>query len=360
MKKLLFLAALGAVLLASCKKDEGNDNGTIAAIEIRYPDDLEELELDYSNPNRKLEFSWLPASDASLQYKLIFSLDEQLQSPQTIDAGTVAGLDVSHQELEQLLERLGVRAYHRGEVFWTVEVQGGAGSKRGDVRSMKVFRFLKPFTDPRDNEEYRVCRIVDPVTGDYAVWMAENLRATTYADGTALPGYRMYDGDDPARIKVYGAYYDWNTVMRGNRGAEEGEKIQGIAPDGWHIPTKNEWDFIINSADVGNGPATELKDKEWWDPSSINVGTNSGGFGMPGAGYIWTNSNPDHAVLESGAYAYYWTATQPVSGDVFPWDPPAAEFPNQATTYGFNKDDFGAALYPYPKERGFSVRCVAD
>lgn len=57
---------------------------------------------------------------------------------------------------------------------------------RSEIRSMKLFRFYKPFIDPRDNEEYRVCRVFDPISEDYAVWLADNLRATTYSDGTPL------------------------------------------------------------------------------------------------------------------------------------------------------------------------------
>ena len=57
---------------------------------------------------------------------------------------------------------------------------------------------------------------------------------------------------------------------------------------------------------------------------------------------------------------YFWTATAPKAGDIYPWNPPVENFPNQAVTYGFNVNDFGAALYPYDRTRGFSVRCVLD
>lgn len=72
---------------------------------------------------------------------------------------------------------------------------------------MKLFRFYKPFIDPRDNEEYRVCRVFDPISEDYAVWLADNLRATTYSDGTPLGEndvkfYTPQEGEDESWTKV--------------------------------------------------------------------------------------------------------------------------------------------------------------
>ena len=87
--------------------------------------------------------------------------------------------------------------------------------------------------------------------------------------------------------------------MRGTRGAEEGEKIQGIAPEGWHIPTKTEWDFLINACGDPTMPATILKEKSYWDPNAGDVGMNSIGFNMAGTGYIW--SIPENDVIEAFA-----------------------------------------------------------
>ena len=103
---------------------------------------------------------------------------------------------------------------------------------------MDLFRFYKPFVDPRDNEEYRVCRVEDALTGDYAVWLADNMRATVYADGTAIgaEGVRFY-GDNPddgtmTDMKdIYGGYYTWTAAVRDVASAESGTQVQGVCPD---------------------------------------------------------------------------------------------------------------------------------
>ena len=105
-------------------------------------------------------------------------------------------------------------------------------------------------------------------------------------------------------------------------------------------------------------PGTILKEKNYWDPNAGDVGLNSIGFNLAGTGYIW--SIPENDIIEAFATSYYWTATAPKEGDVYPWNPDPANFPNQGVTYGFTSNDSGAALYPYDRTRGYCVRCVLD
>lgn len=365
MKKVLLslasaLFVFGAV---SCQKENGNGDGDqVAQIAVFSPDDLEEFDLDYENQQKKLTFEW-ESDDASATYSIIFSLSEEMTETESVEVGTGFVKDLTHLDFDNILADLGVGEYKRGTLYWAIQGVSEAGTSMSEVRSMELFRFYKPFVDPRDNEEYRVCKVVDKLTGDYAVWLADNLRATKYSDGTEIGenGVKFYspgEDGDPEMVDIYGGYYTWTAMMRGDKGAEEGEKIQGVAPQGWHIPTKAEWDFLINACTDSDNPAESLKNKDYWDPASLNVGKNTIGFNMAAAGYIW--EIPVNDVIENGAKAYFWTATAPKEGDVYPWDPPVADFPNQGVTYGFDKDDFGAALYPYSRSRGYSVRCVLD
>ncbi|MCK9507756.1 MAG: fibrobacter succinogenes major paralogous domain-containing protein [Pigmentiphaga sp.] len=361
MKKLMYLfIPILFLIFTACEKN-GIDNEEIKKqdVIVYLPDDLEEFDLQYENQTKKLDFEW--ESEDGFNYAIAFSLDEEMNEVKTVDVGSVNSKSLTHLELDNLLDELGVKTYHRGEIFWQILGKKAKIEAVSEVRSIKLFRFFKPFIDPRDQEEYRVARVIDPLTGEYAIWLGDNLRAVIYSDGTPVNEVKFYEpkeGEDESWTKKFGAYYTWNAVMKGNQGAEEGEKIQGIAPVGWHIPTKVEWDFLINCCDQGNGPATELKDKNLWNASATNVGTNSINFNMAGAGYIWTLT--EHSVIEEFMTSYFWTATAPRAGDIFPWDPPAENFPNQAVTYGFNANDFGAALYPYDRTRGFSLRCVMD
>ncbi|NDV46588.1 hypothetical protein D0T49_05965 [Paludibacter sp. 221] len=360
-KACIYLLAVLFISFTACNQN-GPDNGdpTVADITVYLPDDLEEFDLLYDNQQKQLEFEW-DNEDEGVEYSILFSLDDEMNNPKTISVGTELTKKLTHAELDAILGELGVKEYNRGDLYWKIQGKKEGAVANSEVRSMKLFRFYKPFVDPRDNETYRVCRVVDPLTGNYAVWLADNLRATKYSDGTPVEGYKFYtpqEGEDDSWIKTFGAYYTWTAVMKGTKGAEEGEKIQGIAPEGWHIPTSAEWVFLINACDEGDGPGTALKDKTLWDPTATNIGTNSIGFNMAATGYIW--EVPVNDVIEPFANTYFWTATAPQEGDVFPWDPNPANFPNQAVTYGFNKNDFGAALYPYDRTRGFSLRCVMD
>jgi len=76
------------------------------------------------------------------------------------------------------------------------------------------------------------------------VWMAENLRVTHYSNGDPIPNvtddgtwsgltsgaYCWYDNNQSANEK-YGTIYNWYTV----------DDSRGLCPDGWHVPTHDEW-----------------------------------------------------------------------------------------------------------------------
>ncbi len=69
------------------------------------------------------------------------------------------------------------------------------------------------------------------VTIGNQVWMAENLKTTTYNDGTPIPlvidgatwgalttpAYCWYNNDEATNKELYGALYNWYTVNTGKR-----------------------------------------------------------------------------------------------------------------------------------------------
>ena len=72
------------------------------------------------------------------------------------------------------------------------------------------------FTDPRDGKIYKTVKI-----GDQWI-MAENL-----AYKPDIGNFWAYENID-SNILIYGYLYDWETAMN-------------IAPDGWHLPSRDEW-----------------------------------------------------------------------------------------------------------------------
>ena len=124
-------------------------------------------------------------------------------------------------------------------------------------------------------------------------WMAENLRATNYSDGTAItlkenatawgdpsPAYCWYDNNYDVYGTVYGALYNWYAVdVESNNG-------KNVCPTGWHVPTLDEWNTLQKYLEIngynydgtteGNKYAKSLAAIKNWVSSTVEgaVGNN--------------------------------------------------------------------------------------
>ena len=109
--------------------------------------------------------------------------------------------------------------------------------------------------DVRDGQSYNTVQIGDQI------WMAENLRATKFNDGTDIPlvtkgktwdglrsrAYCWYDNVETTYKNTYGALYTWPAAMNGAASSSSNPSdVQGVCPVGWHLPSKTEWDELIN------------------------------------------------------------------------------------------------------------------
>src|SRR6056297_2464310 len=77
------------------------------------------------------------------------------------------------------------------------------------------------FTDFRDGQTYKWVRIGEQV------WMAENLN------------YKTEKGSSCFNCGKYGRLYNWYTA-------------RNVCPDGWHLPTINEFETFIENIDRAN------------------------------------------------------------------------------------------------------------
>lgn len=369
MKRKLYVLSLLSLFLLSysaCKPDAEEVEDKVSDIQVMLPDDLEEFDLDYENPSKTLDVEW--TVESGVNYTLLFSLNESMSNPVSVPLNSNGKDKLSHDQLDDIMAELGVGIYKRAELYWVIQGSKGDIKVKSSPRSMLLWRFLNPFTDPRDGEVYRVCKVVDPLTGNYAIWMADNMRCKKYSDGTALDLYndvRFVENTPDATEhekewnRLRGGFYTWRAAVRDVSAAINGEKVQGIAPDGWHIATKQEWTDLINLQEDNHNPATSLKDPDFWPSNAMDRGNNNAKFNMVPAGYIWQPVGSENGIIEE-TNAFFWMATIPVEGDVIPWNPPADQFHTQAYSYGFVPNDAGAALYVYDRERGYSVRCVLD
>jgi uncharacterized protein (TIGR02145 family) len=83
------------------------------------------------------------------------------------------------------------------------------------------------------------------------------------------------------------------------------EEHQGICPDGWHIPRRDEWtrlgQFAVNKR---KGLAAALKSREGWAQGNLAKNNNASGFNAIPAGSRYI----DGEYAELGSSAYFWAA----------------------------------------------------
>ncbi|MBO4654533.1 MAG: fibrobacter succinogenes major paralogous domain-containing protein [Bacteroidales bacterium] len=208
--------------------------------------------------------------------------------------------------------------------------------------------------------------------GDY-VWMAENLRTTRFPDGEYIGVgadniWSLPDGDIN-NVPVYGYLYDWNSVMYK---AEECEGdplhkiVQGVCPNGWHVPTVDDWGNFWNSV-KGNSQnhcggcqdniAKALASTTGWDSTTVayapgnNQHTNNAtGFSAYPAG-----CSGNYFGIECG----FWSTKDDFSDFPDYQNNPDA-YENQALIFCFRYDVAYAWMHPQSKDSRSSVRCVRD
>ena len=214
------------------------------------------------------------------------------------------------------------------------------------------------------------CKVTDIDGNQYGTlligeqcWMAENLRATKFADGTSISlgsetssttAYRYYPNNSSSNVATYGYLYNWPAAMHGaSSSSTNPSNVQGVCPTGWHLPSDAEWtqltDYLSSQSEYQCGGSTtkiakSLASTTGWNSSSENcavgntpANNNSTGFGaLPAGGYAGS----------FGTGAYFWSATEASSSLAY-------------TRYlRYN----GADVYgtSYTKDRGWSVRCIRD
>jgi len=171
-------------------------------------------------------------------------------------------------------------------------------------------------------------------------WMAENLKVTHYRNGDAIPNvtddtkwsnltngaYCNYDNDYNNAV-TYGSLYNWYAVTDSRK----------IAPAGWHIPTNEEWQTLVDylgGSSVAGGKMKESGTSHWDSP---NTGaTNESGFSALPSGCRSTNGG----YTSMGGFASFLSSME--------W-------------YWFLSYDHSEVCGVYGSKRyGFAVRCVRD
>jgi len=204
-------------------------------------------------------------------------------------------------------------------------------------------------------------------------WMTRNLETTHYADGTEIPrvestsawdalgsedsAYCYYNNNSSNEAFTYGALYTWAAALNGaESSANIPSGIQGVCPDGWHVPSDGEWKELEMYLGM---PQSEL---DATGPRGLYIGSklaaspslwadgylkDSDAFGiskfkvLPGGGRHF-----DGTFEFLGENANFWSATEGDSARAW-----VRHIYSKYTT---------VLRYKSIKSNGFSVRCVKD
>jgi len=219
----------------------------------------------------------------------------------------------------------------------------GIGTRYGNEISFTTYAFdfakpceKTPTVTDYDGNVYKTVRIGDQC------WMAENLRSRHYADGQ-----NIYDKYSVSHYNdtVYGKLYSWNAVRHNDTVlSADTIGVQGICPDGWHIPSYYEWSKLINYLGYKAGSHLKQSGTEHW--AEPNIADNLSGFTALPAGYR-DNSNYDYPAI--GEEANFWTC----NGE-------PTEYHNASIIILENERSGVIKSVNYPNKYALSVRCIKD
>jgi len=187
------------------------------------------------------------------------------------------------------------------------------------------------FTDSRDGRKYKTVCIGNQT------WMAENLNFNA-------SGSLFYD-NEPANGDIYGRLYSWDVIMNGEASSEKVPSgVKGICPEGWHLPSMDEWKILINTLGGEQNASYAIRDTVGWNPPNIGA-TNSSGFNAKPGGV----ENGEGFFSDIGENVYWWTSTVDVI------------LPGGRSYYVVNGNQFLYVMF-YSTFPNFhlSCRCVKD
>ena len=144
-------------------------------------------------------------------------------------------------------------------------------------------------TDERDGKAYKTVKIGEQV------WMAENLNYAYLQPTETMDSSSFCYKDKASNCDKFGRLYLWSAIIDSTKLATDANnpkdcgfqkecdlgKIQGICPDGWHIPTNDEFKTLMAAVGGDSIACKMLKSTSGW--SNYGSGTDPFGFtALPG------------------------------------------------------------------------------
>lgn len=179
------------------------------------------------------------------------------------------------------------------------------------------------FVDARDGAKYYVREI------GHLKWFTQNLY---YAGDTANADPKLrdtlgcaYQNSDKIGT-IFGRLYSWNEATGGVAGSGLGGGPQGACPEGWSVPTKEDWEDLAKAA--SNGKITKfydswkglgaklsvnvkLNDEPMWPYSPDNLHENMFGWnGIP----VGNSTDGCRSFENISQYGMWWTSQEADDG----------------------------------------------
>ena len=228
-----------------------------------------------------------------------------------------------------------------GEVY-DPENQFCYGLKPYDLCDGKVYDPENQFCAMRGDD---VERVYKKVTIGTQTWMAENLNYQT-ENSWCGGGSGTTEGD----CETYGRLYTWATAMGKDESTcgigyecdlDTGD-VQGVCPDGWHLPSKAEWEALFTAVGGEFIAGRKLRGTTLWKAEDGITNEDAYGFSALPAGKKYYYGD----FSDAGDIAYFWSATQYDEDDAY------------YLTMHYDADN--AYFLDFYKYIAYSVRCLEN
>ncbi len=191
-------------------------------------------------------------------------------------------------------------------------------------------------------------------------WTSESSISTHYHDGTAIPqasssadweslghtgkGYCFYENNESTGVVLYTYSAATNGVIFDTISEAT---VQGVCPSGWHLPSRAEYNELIDflgGPSVAGGKLKEIGTTNWIAP---NEGAdNSSGFTAFPSGFRMNTGS----FYYLGEWAGFWSSSEDL------------QYVERAYYMVVNNEDADASIdeFHYLKNNGMAVRCLKD
>lgn len=184
---------------------------------------------------------------------------------------------------------------------------GDSSSSKSDKKETSERKTEKSETNEKSDKIGSETKIGDQV------WMTQNLDVDKFRNGDPIPEAKTVEAweeagknkqpawcyleNNPENGKKFGKLYNWYAVT----------DDRGLAPDGWRIPSKDDWEKLVET--LGQGAHEKMKRKSDWDYDTGNLNNESGFTALTGL-YRKPNGDIKEPTDEWEEFGIWWSNTE--------------------------------------------------